>query len=96
MSICKFKKLFMAMLVLMLSTSLLCTFFACNPSQPDPEDDEPSLIRLVVPKDWELEVGDSRTVDVHVKRIREKLEDVSDKWELRTVWSVGYKFETKD
>ena len=40
--------------------------------------------------------GDSRTVDVHVKRIREKLEDVSDKWELRTVWSVGYKFETKD
>ena len=63
MSICKFKKLFMAMLVLMLSTSLLCTFFACNPSQPDPEDDEPSLIRLVVPKDWELEIGDSRTVD---------------------------------
>ncbi len=40
--------------------------------------------------------GDSRTVDVHVKRIREKLEDVSDKWELKTVWSVGYKFETKD
>ena len=39
---------------------------------------------------------DSRTVDVHVKRIREKLEDVSDKWELKTVWSVGYKFETKD
>ncbi len=40
--------------------------------------------------------GDSRTVDVHVKRLREKLEGVSDKWELRTVWSVGYKFETKD
>lgn len=40
--------------------------------------------------------GDSRTVDVHVKRIREKLEDVSDKWEIKTVWSVGYKFETKD
>lgn len=40
--------------------------------------------------------GDSRTVDVHVKRLREKLEDVSDKWELKTVWSVGYKFETKD
>lgn len=40
--------------------------------------------------------GDSRTVDVHVKRIREKLEDVSDKWELKTVWGVGYKFETKD
>ncbi|MBQ2775636.1 MAG: response regulator transcription factor [Clostridia bacterium] len=40
--------------------------------------------------------GDSRTVDVHVKRLREKLEGVSDKWELKTVWSVGYKFETKE
>ncbi len=39
--------------------------------------------------------GDSRTVDVHIKRIREKLNGVSDKWELATVWSVGYKFETK-
>ena len=40
--------------------------------------------------------GDSRTVDVHVKRLREKLEGVSEKWELKTVWSVGYKFETRD
>ena len=40
--------------------------------------------------------GDSRTVDVHVKRLREKLEGISDKWELKTVWSVGYKFETKE
>lgn len=40
--------------------------------------------------------GDSRTVDVHVKRLREKLEGVSGKWELKTVWGVGYKFETKD
>ncbi len=40
--------------------------------------------------------GDSRTVDVHVKRLREKLEGVSEKWELKTVWGVGYKFETKD
>ena len=40
--------------------------------------------------------GDSRTVDVHVKRLREKLEGVSDKWELRTVWGVGYKFEIKE
>lgn len=39
--------------------------------------------------------GDSRTVDVHVKRLREKLEDVSDKWSLKTVWGVGYKFEVK-
>ena len=38
--------------------------------------------------------GDSRTVDVHVKRLRAKLEGVSDKWELKTVWSVGYKFAT--
>lgn len=40
--------------------------------------------------------GDSRTVDVHVKRLREKLEGVSDKWMLKTVWGVGYKFETHD
>ena len=39
--------------------------------------------------------GDSRTVDVHIKRLREKLEGVSDKWVLKTVWGVGYKFETK-
>ncbi len=37
--------------------------------------------------------GDSRTVDVHVKRLREKLEGVSDKWCVKTVWGVGYKFE---
>ena len=39
--------------------------------------------------------GDSRTVDVHIKRLREKLEGVSDKWALKTVWGVGYKFEVK-
>ncbi|MGM9680540.1 MAG: response regulator transcription factor [Eubacteriales bacterium] len=38
-------------------------------------------------------LGDSRTVDVHVKRLREKLEGVSNKWVLKTVWGVGYKFE---
>ena len=38
--------------------------------------------------------GDSRTIDVHVKRLREKLEGVSDKWSLKTVWGVGYKFES--
>ena len=37
--------------------------------------------------------GDSRTVDVHVKRLREKLEGVSDQWSLKTVWGVGYKFD---
>ena len=38
--------------------------------------------------------GDSRTVDVHIKRLREKVEGVSDQWALKTVWGVGYKFET--
>ncbi len=40
--------------------------------------------------------GDTRTVDVHVKRLREKLQDVSEKWEIKTVWGVGYKFELRD
>ena len=45
---------------------------------------------------WGFEYyGDSRTVDVQVKRLREKLEGVSDKWELKTVWGVGNKIETK-
>ena len=39
--------------------------------------------------------GDSRTVDVHVKRLREKLEGVSENWSLKTVWGVGYKFEVQ-
>ena len=39
--------------------------------------------------------ADTRTVDVHIKRLREKLEGVSDQWDLKTVWSVGYKFEVK-
>jgi len=46
---------------------------------------------------WGFEYyGDSRTVDVHIKRLREKLEGVSDKWTLKTVWGVGYKFEVKE
>jgi len=40
--------------------------------------------------------GDSRTVDVHIKRLREKLEGVSDQWSLKTVWGVGYKFELQN
>ena len=40
--------------------------------------------------------GDSRTVDVHIKRLREKVENVSSQWALRTVWGVGYKFELRD
>ena len=46
---------------------------------------------------WGFEYyGDSRTVDVHVKRLREKLDGVSDQWTLKTVWGVGYKFEVRD
>ena len=46
---------------------------------------------------WGFEYyGDSRTVDVHVKRLRAKLEGVSDRWTLKTVWGVGYKFEVRN
>ena len=46
---------------------------------------------------WGFEYyGDSRTIDVHVKRLREKLEGVSDQWNLKTVWGVGYKFEVRE
>ena len=46
---------------------------------------------------WGFEYyGDSRTIDVHIKRLREKLEGVSDQWNLKTVWGVGYKFELKE
>ena len=46
---------------------------------------------------WGFEYfGDSRTVDVHIKRLREKLDGVSDQWNLKTVWGVGYKFEVQN
>ena len=46
---------------------------------------------------WGFEYyGDSRTIDVHIKRLREKLENVSEKWTLKTVWGVGYKFEAEE
>lgn len=63
---------------------------ACNPNRVFTRD---QLLDEV----WDFEYfGDSRTVDVHVKRLREKLEGVSEKWSLKTVWGVGYKFETKE
>lgn len=40
-------------------------------------------------------IGETRTVDVHIKRLREKLKDVENKYEIKTVWGVGYKFEVK-
>ena len=64
--------------------------FASNPNRVFTRDQ-------LLDEGWGFEFyGDSRTVDVHVKRLREKLEGVSDKWELKTVWGVGYKFETKE
>ncbi len=45
---------------------------------------------------WGYEyIGDTRTVDVHIKRIREKLNKQEESWSIKTVWGVGYKFELK-
>ncbi len=45
---------------------------------------------------WGYEyIGDTRTVDVHIKRIREKLNKQEQNWSIKTVWGVGYKFEVK-
>ena len=44
---------------------------------------------------WGYEyIGDTRTVDVHIKRIREKIKDYAN-WSIATVWGIGYKFEVK-
>ena len=43
---------------------------------------------------WGYEyIGETRTIDVHIKRIREKIRD-HEEWAIRTVWGIGYKFET--
>ena len=68
----------------------LLYFLASNPNRVFTRD---QLLDEV----WGFEYyGDSRTIDVHIKRLREKLEGVSDKWSLKTVWGVGYKFESED
>lgn len=65
----------------------LLYFLAKNPNKVFTRD---QLLSSV----WDYDYfGDSRTVDVHIKRIREKIENKSDKWNLKTVWGVGYKFE---
>lgn len=65
----------------------LLYFLAKNPNKVFTRD---QLLSSV----WDYDYfGDSRTVDVHIKRIREKIEDKSEKWNLKTVWGVGYKFE---
>lgn len=65
----------------------LLYFLAANASRVFSRDQ-------LLDKVWGFDyLGDSRTVDVHIKRLREKLDDVSDKWTIKTVWGVGYKFE---
>ncbi|MBQ8341582.1 MAG: response regulator transcription factor [Clostridia bacterium] len=62
----------------------------CLASNPNRAFSREQLLEHV----WDFAfLGDSRTVDVHIKRLREKLEGVSDKWALKTVWGIGYKFE---
>lgn len=68
----------------------LIYFLACSPNKVFTRD---QLLDEVWGFDY---YGDSRTVDVHVKRLREKLEGVSDQWALKTVWGVGYKFELEE
>lgn len=65
----------------------LLYFLASNPNKVFTRD---QLLSSVWGYDY---FGDSRTVDVHIKRIREKIEGKSDIWNLKTVWGVGYKFE---
>ena len=68
----------------------LLYYLASNPNHVFTRDQ-------LLDKVWGFEYyGDSRTVDVHVKRLREKLEGVSSQWELKTVWGVGYKFDVKE
>lgn len=68
----------------------LLYYLASNPNHVFTRDN-------ILERIWGFEYfGDSRTVDVHIKRLREKLEGVSDKWDLKTVWGVGYKFEVKE
>lgn len=64
----------------------LIYFLASNPNQVFTR--EQLLDRI-----WGYEyIGDTRTVDVHIKRIREKINE-SDAWGIKTVWGIGYKFE---
>ncbi len=65
----------------------------CLASRPNKVFSRDELLDAV----WGVEYyGDSRTIDVHIKRLRTKINGKSDKWELKTVWGVGYKFELYD
>lgn len=67
----------------------LLYYLASNPNKVFTRDQ-------LLDKVWGFDYyGDSRTVDVHIKRLREKINGVSDQWSLKTVWGVGYKFDEK-
>lgn len=67
----------------------LLYYLASNPNKVFTRDQ-------LLDKVWGFDYyGDSRTVDVHIKRLREKINGVSDQWSLKTVWGVGYKFDAK-
>ena len=67
----------------------LLYFLASNPNRVFTRE-------LLLEEVWGFDYfGDSRTVDVHIKRLREKLEGVESNWQLKTVWGVGYKFEVR-
>lgn len=68
----------------------LLFFLASNPNKVFTRD---QLLSSVWGYDY---FGDSRTVDVHIKRIREKIEEKGTIWSLKTVWGVGYKFEVRE
>ncbi len=67
----------------------LLYFFASNP-------DRVFTREQILEKVWGFDYyGDTRTIDVHIKRLRDKLEGIEGDWELVTIWRVGYKFKTK-
>ena len=65
-------------------------FLASNPNQVFTREQ-------LLDKIWGYDyIGDTRTVDVHIKRLREKLPNSADNnWSITTVWGIGYKFEAK-
>jgi two-component system OmpR family response regulator len=67
----------------------LLFYLASNPNKVYTRD---QLLEQVWSGDY---AGDSRTVDVHIKRLREKTETIPHSWQIKTVWGVGYKFEVK-
>ena len=67
----------------------LLFFLSSNPNKVYTRD---QLLEYIWGYDF---FGDSRTVDVHIKRLREKVEDPKHNWQIKTVWGIGYKFEVK-